>query len=76
MKLLEVPNWDWHFWKRNNGLLVVICEHVEPESRCFFEDMLSALHQKIPFNSRFRDRWYPLSIKRTLHYVERATPEG
>jgi len=37
--------------------------------------MLPAPHHKIPFGSRFRDRWYPLSIKRALHYVKRATPE-
>ena len=49
-----------------------ICEHVELD---FHQDMLPASHQKIPFGSRFRDRWYPLSIKRALHYVEKATPE-
>jgi len=37
--------------------------------------MLPAPHQKIPFGSRFRDRWYPLSLKRALHYIEKATPE-
>lgn len=49
-----------------------ICQHVELD---FHQDMLPAPHQKIPFGSRFRDRWYPLSIKRALHYVEKATPE-
>jgi len=42
-----------------------ICEHVELE---FYEDMLPAPHHKIPFGSRFRDRWYPLSLERALHY--------
>jgi len=49
-----------------------ICKHVELE---FLEDMLPAPHHKIPFGSRFRDRWYPLSHKRALHYIEKATPE-
>ena len=49
-----------------------ICQHVELDFR---QDMLPAPHQKIPFGSRFRDRWYPLSLKRALHYVEKATPE-
>ena len=49
-----------------------ICEHVELD---FHQDMLPAPHQKIPFGSRFRDRWYPLSLKRALHYIEKATPE-
>jgi len=30
---------------------------------------------QIPFGSRFRDRWYPLSLERALHYIEKATPE-
>jgi len=41
----------------------------------FYEDMLPAPHHKIPFGSRFRDRWYPLSSRRALHYIEKATPE-
>lgn len=49
-----------------------ICQHVELD---FHQNMLPAPHQKIPFGSRLRDRWYPLSIKRALHYVEKATPE-
>jgi len=49
-----------------------ICEHVELE---FYEDMLPAPHHKIPFGSRFRDRWYPLSLERSLHYIQKATPE-
>ena len=49
-----------------------ICEHVELE---FLEDMLPAPHHKIPFGSRFRDRWYPLSLDRALHYIEKATPK-
>jgi len=49
-----------------------ICEHVELE---FYEDMLPAPHHKIPFGSRFRDRWYPLSLERALHYIKKATPE-
>ena len=49
-----------------------ICERVELE---FDEDMLPAPHHEIPFGSRFRDRWYPLSLDRALHYVEKATPE-
>ncbi|HDN19617.1 MAG TPA: hypothetical protein ENF46_00780 [Candidatus Acetothermia bacterium] len=49
-----------------------ICEHVELE---FYEDMLPAPHHKIPFGSRFRDRWYPLDPKRALHYIKKATPE-
>ena len=49
-----------------------ICAHVELE---FLEGMLPAPHHKIPFGSRFRDRWYPLSLERALHYIEKATPE-
>jgi len=49
-----------------------ICEHVELE---FCEDMVPAPHHKIPFGSRFRDRWYPLDPKRALHYIEEASPE-
>jgi len=49
-----------------------ICEHVELD---FYEDMLPAPYHKIPFGSRFWDRWYPLSLDRALHYIERATPE-
>lgn len=49
-----------------------ICEHVELE---FYEDMLPVPHHKIPFGSRFRDRWYPLSLKRALRYIDKATPE-
>jgi len=49
-----------------------ICEHVELE---FHQDMLPAPHQKVPFGSRFRDRWYPLRLERALHYIEKATPE-
>jgi len=49
-----------------------ICEHVEMD---FHQDMLPAPHQKIPFGSRFRDRWYPLSLDRALHYIEKATRE-
>ena len=49
-----------------------ICGHVELE---FDEDMLPALHHRIPFGSRFRDRWYPLSPERALHYIEKATPQ-
>lgn len=49
-----------------------ICEHIELNFR---EDMLPAPHHKIPFGSRFRDRWWPLSLDRTLHYIEKAAPE-
>ena len=50
----------------------VVSEHVELE---FLEDMLPAPHHKIPFGSRFRDRWYPLSLERSLHYIQKAMPE-
>ncbi|MBC7232378.1 MAG: sulfotransferase [Chloroflexi bacterium] len=50
-----------------------ICEHVELE---FDEDMLPAAHHKIPFGSRFRDRWYPLDPKRALHYAENEISIG
>jgi len=43
-----------------------ICEHVELE---FYEDMLPAPHHRIPFGSRFQDRWYPLSLERVLHSI-------
>jgi len=49
-----------------------ISEHVELE---FGEDMLPALHRRIPFGSRFRDRWYPLGLDRALHYIQKATSE-
>ena len=49
-----------------------IYDHVELE---FLEDMLPAPHHKIPFGSRFRDRWYPLSMERALHYIKMATQE-
>jgi len=49
-----------------------ICEHVELE---FLKDMLPTPHHRIPFGSRFRDRWYPLSLDRALHYIKKATPE-
>jgi len=49
-----------------------ICEHVELE---FYEDMLPASHQRIPFGSRFRDRWYPLSLRRVLRYIDEASAE-
>jgi len=49
-----------------------ICEHVELE---FDEDMLPAPHHKTPFGSRLRDRWYPLSLDRALHYIQKATSE-
>ena len=49
-----------------------ICEHVGLK---FSSDMLPAPHHKIPFGSRFRDRWYPLSPDRALHYIQKATPE-
>lgn len=49
-----------------------ICEHVELECH---EDMLPAPHHKIPFGSRFRDRWYPLDPDRALHYIRQATRE-
>lgn len=49
-----------------------ICEHVELDFR---EDMLPAPHHKIPFGSRFRDRWYPLSLDRALRYIQDAAPE-
>ena len=52
--------------------LQLICEHVELE---FSENMLPAPHHKIHFGSRFRDRWYPLSPERALHYMEQATPQ-
>jgi len=41
----------------------------------FNEDMLPLEHHKIPFGSRFRDRWYPISPERALHYIDKATPE-
>jgi len=50
----------------------VFCKHVELE---FYEDVFPTPHHKILFGSRFRDRRYPLSIKRALHYVKKATPE-
>jgi len=49
-----------------------ICEHVELE---FDKDMLPAPHHRIPFSSRFRNRWYPLSLDRALHYIKKATLE-
>jgi hypothetical protein len=49
-----------------------ICQHMELDFR---PDMLPAPHHKIPFGSRFRDRWYPLSLKRALHYIEKANAE-
>jgi len=49
-----------------------ICEHTELDFRL---DMLPAPGQRIPFGSRFRDRWYPLDPKRALHYIEKATPD-
>jgi len=47
-----------------------ICEHVELD---FQQEMLPALYHKIPFGSRFQDRWYPLRPDRALHYIEMAT---
>ncbi|WP_177193575.1 sulfotransferase family protein [Thermodesulforhabdus norvegica] len=52
------------------GTLRRICEHVELEFR---KDMLPAPHHKVPFGSRFQDRWYPLNSRRALHYMEKAT---
>ena len=49
-----------------------ICEHVELDSQ---KDMLLAPHHSIPFGSHFRDRWYPLSLDRALHYIQKATSE-
>lgn len=49
-----------------------ICEHVELDFR---PDMLPAPHHRIPLGSRFRNRWYPLSLERALHYIEKATPD-
>jgi len=49
-----------------------ICEHLELE---FLEEMLPAPHHQIPFGSRFRDRWYPLSLDRALHYIVKASAE-
>jgi len=60
--LLREPEW----------VLRRICEHVELE---FIQDMLPAPHHKIPFGSRFRDRWYPLNLDRALHYIDKATSE-
>lgn len=50
----------------------MVSEHVELQ---FYEDMLPAPHHKIPFGSRFRNRWYPLRLDRAVHYIEKATPE-
>lgn len=49
-----------------------LCNHIQLE---FHEDMLPSPHHKIPFGSRFRDRWYPLNPGRTLCYIQRAMPE-
>ena len=49
-----------------------ICKYVELD---FYKGMLPAPHHRIPFGSRFRDRWYPLSLDRALHYIEKASPE-
>lgn len=54
------------FWLRK------ICEHIEIE---FTLDLLPQPEHKIPFGSRFRDRWYPLDPKRPLGYIEKALPE-
>ena len=53
-------------------LLKQICRHLDLE---FINDMLPAPHHKIPFGSRFRDRWYPLDLDRTLYYIRKATSE-
>ena len=42
-----------------------ICNHVELD---FQKEMIPAAHQKVPFGSRFRNRWYPLILDRALHY--------
>jgi len=53
------------------GVLRQISEHVELD---FQQEMLPASYHKIPFGSRFRDRWYPLSPERAIHYIEKVTP--
>ena len=37
--------------------------------------MIPATHQKVPFGSRFRDRWYPLNLDRALHYSNKYNSE-
>ncbi len=53
-------------------MLRQICAHVGLDFR---PDMLPAPHHRIPFGTRFADRWYPLRLDRALAYIERATPE-
>jgi len=56
--------------KESEATLRRVCDHVELEFR---PDMLPAPDHKIPFGSHFRDRWYPLSLDRALHYIQKAT---
>ncbi|MFB6273385.1 MAG: sulfotransferase [Salinibacter sp.] len=49
-----------------------ICEHVEIDYR---DDLLPAPNDRVPFGSRFRDRWYPLDPDRALKYKEQASDE-
>ena len=44
-----------------------ICDFVELD---FDEDMLPQQHHKIPFGSRFSDRWYPLEPNRNNKYLK------
>jgi len=52
--------------KSPEKILRYICDHVELD---FQEDMIPAANQKVPFGSRFKDRWYPLILDRALHYI-------
>ena len=44
-----------------------ICEFIELD---FNDDMLPQPHHKIPFGSRFPDRWYPLQPDRNKKYIQ------
>jgi len=49
-----------------------ICEHVGIDYR---ENLLPGPDDRVPFGSRFRDRWYPLDPERALRYADAASDE-
>lgn len=49
-----------------------LCDHLRLD---YSERLLPRPDDRIPFGSRFSDRWYPLDPARVLHYVDEASPE-